>query len=171
MNRQLQREDNRAYARSLKKATQLQDKAVALRDKGKFEASLRVFNQASSALPDDPAIPFNRAFVLFQLGRYEDALADYELSLLQGRVLDAGILNNRGFTRLCLGRFKEALEDFNMALALDQQDLDLLANRGYALARLGRHRDAIADFDEVMAARPDDPGLPKWRAWCLSLID
>ena len=65
----------------------------------------------------------------YSLGRYDEALADYNRALeLRPDYTEA--LNNRGNTYHELERYNEALADYNQALELRQEYVEALYNRG-----------------------------------------
>jgi tetratricopeptide (TPR) repeat protein len=83
------------------------------------------------------------------LGRYEDAIRDYEaaLAIEPG---DAVVHSNRGEAEQCLGRHAEAIAAFDRALAHDPRLVNALFGRGVSRIELGDVRGAIADFGAVI---------------------
>jgi tetratricopeptide (TPR) repeat protein/glycosyltransferase involved in cell wall biosynthesis len=109
---------------------------------------------SSPARPGDPAALNNRGITLWELRRYEEALASYDQALaIQPDYFEA--LNNRGNALLGLKRFEEALESYERALAIRPDFSDALANRGAALYELGRPDDALVSYDQALKIRPD----------------
>jgi tetratricopeptide (TPR) repeat protein len=113
----------------------------------------------------------SRGASLRDLGRYQEALADFEEALALWRELAAAnpahqpnlarTLQNRGASLRDLGRHQGALADFEEALALwrelaaanpaHQPSLaNTLQNRGASLRDLGRHQEALADDEEAL---------------------
>ncbi|HMA34809.1 MAG TPA: tetratricopeptide repeat protein [Chloroflexia bacterium] len=128
-------------------------RADALAD---FTASLAT----QPAQPTDPVLQRKRAATLTNrgatykgLGRYPEALADYNESLalwpLHGRTL-----YNRACTYRHLGTLDAALADFTAALAVQPDDPRALNNRGLTLHNLGRNQEALDDFTRSIALRP-----------------
>jgi tetratricopeptide (TPR) repeat protein len=94
-----------------------------------------------------------RAATLGKLGRYEEALADFNRAL-ELAPDDAYALAGRGATLRKLGRYDEALADLNRALALAPTYVYALSRRGATYANLGRHEEALADFSRALELEP-----------------
>jgi len=109
-----------------------------------------------------------RGNVLFELGRYEEALEEFSRSL-ELVPEDPATLGNRGLTLNRLKRHEEALAHFNRALELRPDDASTIDNRGIALLRLNRHEEALADFNRCLELKPDDPTALYNRACYFSL--
>ncbi|NMF82696.1 CHAT domain-containing protein [Nodosilinea sp. P-1105] len=92
---------------------------------------------------------------LFNLGRYEEALASYDQVIsLQPDI--ATCWSIRGLTLYRLGRYEKALASCNQAISL-QPDLAMAwGNRGLTLKYLGRYEEALASIDQVISLQPDE---------------
>jgi predicted O-linked N-acetylglucosamine transferase (SPINDLY family) len=91
---------------------------------------------------------------LQQLGRFQEAVAKYDLALaLKPDFPDA--LNNRGNALSALKRFDAALASFDAALAVAPTHADASYNRGNVLLAMERYDDAILSFDRTLVARPN----------------
>jgi Flp pilus assembly protein TadD len=114
------------------------------------------------ALKNNPAnaeARINRAKVLKQIGRLDEALAECgQLVALGGAAPDR--LDEAGEILFQAGRFAEALDAFDQALSADPGHVSAAANRAAALRGLGRTQEALAAVDVALAL---DPGLT--RAW------
>ena len=96
-----------------------------------------------------------RGNTLYELKRYEEALAEYNAALAL-RPDDPDILNNRGVTLDELKRYEESLADLNRALELRPHDPVSLSNRAAILSNLNRNEEALAACDRALQLRPDD---------------
>ncbi len=92
----------------------------------------------------------NRANALAELGRLDEALAQYDI-VLAAQPGHAESQFNRGNVLSMLGRHEEAIAAYDRALALRPQYTNALLNRAMALQTLGRHEDALANFRRVLA--------------------
>jgi tetratricopeptide (TPR) repeat protein len=120
------------------------------------QAHLRV-NQDGDALESfgraietDPAFVDaygNRAALLAEMGRLDEAIVDFDRAL-QLRPANAEDLCNRAGVLADLGRLEEALDGFDRALALMPSLAPAYFNRGGVLMRLDRPREALRDYDE-----------------------
>jgi tetratricopeptide (TPR) repeat protein len=96
----------------------------------------------------------NRAGVQQQLGRYHQALADYDRALAV-RPDYPEALNNRGVTLQALRRPAEALASYDAALSLRPDFVEALVNRGITHYECRRFEDALTDYNGAIALRPD----------------
>jgi protein O-GlcNAc transferase len=119
-------------------------------ERGNKSEGLALIEQAIASAPANAPARYNRAGLLFELGRLGDALAEY------GEVLklspDPSVLSNRGAVFAALGRHDMALIDYDAALALNPRNAQALANRGNSLLALERSDDALASYDAAFAA-------------------
>lgn len=91
---------------------------------------------------------------LYDLGRYEPAVQEYERALsIRPDHLDAH--NNLGVALLRLGRFEEAERSLERAQQLDPGHAAAHYNRGLALQQLGRRETALQHYERAMSLRPD----------------
>jgi tetratricopeptide (TPR) repeat protein len=91
---------------------------------------------------------------LFQQGRLEEAVAQYDQALAIRADLPEAYYN-RGSTFLRLGRLPEAVADLQAALLLQPASPDAQTNLGNALARSGRVGEAIPHYEEALRIQPD----------------
>jgi tetratricopeptide (TPR) repeat protein len=96
--------------------------------------------------------------VLFNLGRYEDAIASYDKTI-EFNPNDNAAWNNRGIVLHQLGLFEDAIKSYDKAIKFNlDEDVEHVAwnNRGMALHQLGRFEDAIKSYDKAIKFNPDD---------------
>ena len=98
----------------------LLSKALHTADEGRrgdlLEQSLNALSEVLKTHPEDVSTYINRGNVYAELGRYSEAIADYDTALqLDPEALDA--LKNRGLTFEQSGRYEEALRDYESFLA------------------------------------------------------
>lgn len=94
-----------------------------------------------------------RAYCLAKLGRYKEAIADYDAVI----ALDPNNVHayhNRGISFDKLGHFEAAIEDFNRVLQLEPTNSVAYFNRGSTYDSLGIHDAAIADFGRALELDP-----------------
>lgn len=141
--------------------------AKILRDCGRLDEALDVYDRALQARPDYAAARGARAEVLNlrgnslrDLGRLTEALSCYDKALDDApNYPDA--LNNRAVAFWGLGRFDQALAGLDAALALKPDYVQAHYNRGNVLRDLLRLDEAKQSFDRAIAI---DPGFaPAYR--------
>jgi predicted O-linked N-acetylglucosamine transferase (SPINDLY family) len=121
--------------------------------------ALAVFDRVLAKSPSLAEVRNNRGSVLRELGRVDEAIADYDVAIaLRPEFAEAHC--NRAKALAALGRHEEALASFDRALALQPQATDAQLNRGASLAALRRHAEAARDFARALAANPRLPAVP-----------
>ena len=88
------------------------------------------------------------------LGRYEEALADFNRAI-ELKPDDAWVLTRRAKTYRLLGRYEEALADFNRAIELKPDDAWAIVSRGQTYLAQFRYEEALADFNRAIELKPD----------------
>ncbi len=92
---------------------------------------------------------------LFNLSRYEDAIAAYDRAIEIKPDYDAA-WNNRGNALDNLGRHEEAIAAYDKAIEIKPDKDAAWNNRGIALRNLGRYEEAISAFDNALELNPDN---------------
>ena len=83
------------------------------------------------------------------MGRYVDALADYEKAI-HLKPDYAAAYNNRGTAKGALGRYEAAITDFDEAIRLNLDDAVAYTNRGLVKKALGLKNEARKDFETAL---------------------
>jgi tetratricopeptide (TPR) repeat protein len=99
--------------------------------------------------PENVRYYFNRALTRWEVGRFEEALADHEY-VLSREPNAAHALTERGATLAALGRYDEARASWTAALAADPNYVWTHYYRGQAAMAQGRYADAAAAFATVL---------------------
>jgi tetratricopeptide (TPR) repeat protein len=132
-------------------------RGVALQQQGKLDAAVTALRVALAQSPD-VGIPRARiARALFELGRTDEARAEFELCLRQDSTRALGHL---GLARIDLGRNDAgaALKQLDAAAALTPGDYVVWTLRAQALAALGRAEESRRDAERASK-------LPRYRGW------
>jgi len=120
--------------------------------KGDAARALDLIARAVVLQPANPGYRYNRALILQQTGRLDDAAADFrEVARLQPG--DAGAWEGLGEVLLALGRAEAALAAYDRAIALNPA-AELHSARGVALRQLGRLDEALAAQDRATTLKP-----------------
>jgi predicted O-linked N-acetylglucosamine transferase (SPINDLY family) len=123
---------------------------------GRKQEALACFTQVALQMPPaDSASAFhNQGNLLFDLGRFEKALAAYDVAI--ARAPDFPVThNNRANTLRVLNRLDEALVGYERAITLDPHYADAYNNHGLAQHYARRLDAALASFDRAIALRSD----------------
>jgi len=107
---------------------------------------------------------------LQEVGRFEDALADYDRAIaLAPRI--APFHNNRGFALYRLKRFEDAVSSIDQALGLNPNYPLAHKNRGEVLSALKRPAEALQSYDRAIALNPKAPEALNDRGNVLKELD
>jgi len=134
-----------------RRATLLNDRAVAFVRLGKTQEALEDYNQAIALFPEYAAVYNNRGNLLMALGLYDEALKDFDraIALAPGY---AAAYNNRAGAHSRLGDAEAAIRDYTRAIKLMPAHPAPLSGRGRAHLFEGRPNAAIRDFSRAVAA-------------------
>lgn len=117
--------------------------------------------------PEEWSLWVNRGFANAQLGRFEDALADYNKAhqLVPNEV---SVLLHRASLHFSLGNYAEAQRDLDAAIEIDTKNAELFYYRGLCKAKRKDDTGAIEDFTKSVRLKASAPtyyerGLAKAR--------
>ncbi|MEQ9371301.1 MAG: tetratricopeptide repeat protein [Coleofasciculus chthonoplastes F3-SA18-01] len=137
---------------SLSEVEKLNQLLAGLNGSGYNQKSVPVSN---SSTVSDAEFWFNQGVTLYELGRYEEALANFD-QLISLQPNDYQAWFKRGVVLGELGRYEKALANFDQVISLQPDDYQAWHNRGAALFKLGRPEEALANFDRLISLQPDD---------------
>jgi tetratricopeptide (TPR) repeat protein len=118
---------------------------VCLGHLGQAEEGLRLIDQALEAVRYPPALA-ERATILAQLDRYDEALASVDEALQLG-LDDLAAYNNRGEILAKLGEVEEAVASFDEGLKRDARYAPALFGKARVFCNAGRFPEAKATVD------------------------
>jgi len=121
---------------------------------------------------------YKKARVLFQMGRYEEALAAYgeaeeawkkmaDLLIEKGKE-DIGkeLLEKAqearsfcGMSLFKLRRYQEALDIIDSALEIKHESPTEWSNKGFVLSAMGRNEEALGAFEKALSFDPESPKI------------
>ncbi len=127
---------------------------LAYKSRRQFLAALEQFDLALALNPASSMAHMDRANMLCELGRLQDALASYE-SALRIDSRNALAHANYAIALRFVGCYSAAIASFDQALALGAPAPVVLANRGATLGEMRRFDDALADLRAAQALAPD----------------
>lgn len=150
-------EAERGYADILKQFPAhpgaLQYLGVIHSQKGDHAKALELLDRSLASSPRSAAAHYNRANILRDMNRPEDALQGYDDALTLDPKHVSALINRAAILR-GLERHAGALDSYDRAIAIAPNEVNAYHGRGIALGELGRHTDAIAAFDRALALSP-----------------
>jgi tetratricopeptide (TPR) repeat protein len=135
-------------------------RGVAYYMEGDYQNALADLTQANGLEPDNPGVNYYLGLVNFQIGEYEQSIANFDVTLqiTSGTPTDTGILANaytyRGLSNLGLDKFEDAITDLKKAAQIDPNSPLIYVARGSAYANLHQYQAAIGDFNRFMEMSP-----------------
>ena len=96
----------------------------------------------------------NLALALAEKGRAEEAVAEYEIVLVQVPG-SAEVRNNYANALVAVGRASDALREIDRVVAAAPQVAELIDTRGVVLVALGRKAEAAVCFREALRIKPE----------------
>jgi hypothetical protein len=134
--------------------------------RGRHPAAVDLASRALELDPTQVEVLCNRGAALRALGRYQEALADYDSALATAPAHGAAH-NNRGVALAALNRYDDARAAYDRALAIDPHDERARFNRALALLVSGDLPAGFADFESRWRGSDTQAGprpmqAPQW---------
>ncbi len=133
-----------------------------------MEEALADLGEALRLCPGEPAFLVQRGNLFSDLGRLEEAIADFREALRKETDCVAGVRYNIGNALTHLGRIAEALAEYDEAVRADPQFGWAHHGRGHTLSSLGRHAESLAAYEEAVRLLPGNPLAMNGRAVALA---
>jgi tetratricopeptide (TPR) repeat protein len=133
------------------------DTAAQEMRQGAYESAVKLYEDVLKRVPDAPNIHNNLGYAFAQLGRYDEALRQFEAAGRQGGpvALQATLLHNWANALEKLGRFDEADQKYAQAAKADPSRADVFVNWGNVLVELNRPDDAADRYRQAVEINPD----------------
>jgi tetratricopeptide (TPR) repeat protein len=129
------------------------DQAWTLAEKGQFDASIAVWQEALKISPDDAKAHNNLGRALAGKGDFDGAASHWERAL-QINPKYAEARNNLGAAALRLGRFDESIAHFAKALEISPENPEIHKNLASAFSAKGKYKDAQAQLQRAIEINP-----------------
>ena len=134
-----------------RRASILNDRAVAYARSGQMKLALEDYNRAVQLFAEYPAAYNNRGNLLMALGQPNEAIKDFDRAILLAPGY-AAAYSNRANARVKLAQNAEAIVDFTKAIELLPASAPPLSGRGLAHLATGKPHAAIRDFSRAVNA-------------------
>jgi len=135
--------------------------AVAAQQRGDDALAIRKYQELLKRYPEAVEARANLGAALAKLGRYDEAIAQYQIALAKNG--NAALRLNLALAYYKKGALREAVDELGVLHKADPGDARIATLMGDCYGRLGRDEDAIAVLAPVGAAHPDDLAV----AWLL----
>ncbi|HVZ04494.1 MAG TPA: tetratricopeptide repeat protein [Hyphomicrobium sp.] len=134
-----------------RRATILNDRAVANARLGQTKQALEDYNRAVELFPEYPVAYNNRGNLLLAVGKLDEAMKDFDRALVLAPGY-AAAYSNRANAEMKLGKPGDAIRDFTKAIELMPASAPPLSGRGLAYLTIGKPHAAIRDFSRAVSA-------------------
>lgn len=156
----------------LSKANRSYSKALSYYEDGEYEKAESYFIDAIKANPDKAEYYLDYGFTLVKLGRYEDAIKEFQRILMEKEIAIVKQNNKKayrgiGIAYLYAQSYEEAIKNFDLALEITELkdlDTDILYYKGNALERSGNLEEASKIYTEILEIQKDDAAIYNARA-------
>jgi tetratricopeptide (TPR) repeat protein len=135
-------------------ANRLLTQGSKLSDIGKYEESIKYYDQALEEDPNLAAASYNKGIILSKLGKYEEAIESYNQALGEDPN-HAAAFQNKGNALSQLGKYEEAIESYDQALKVDPNYATAFHNKGNTLSLLGKYEEAIESYNQALEVDPN----------------
>ena len=98
---------------------------------------------------------YNRGDTFFDLGKFEDAIQNYDKAIELDSNVNSACYYNRGTAYFSLGKFEDAIQDYNKAIDLNPNDESVYYNRGVAFIYLNEYEKAIENLSKAIDLNPN----------------
>ena len=141
---------------------------LALLYKKDYTAAVKAFTDALNIDPTFIEARNNRGVVLIEMGRLDDAEADFQEVLAGPPTQEKAKAHfNLGLVMKGRARWRDAEREFSLAIADLPAYTAAFRERGLARARMDQFRGALEDFLAVLKDEPKDPTANYQAALCL----
>lgn len=120
---------------------------------GFLAASAETYRSALDTYPDHIPARFELGLVLFQMERYEGALAEMKF-LIKKKILNFDVFSYAGISALKLGRIDEAEGFMKKAIEIEPASVEAHFNLGSLYLLTGEKEEAQKEFERCLALNP-----------------
>ncbi len=123
--------------------------------RGQWERAAEILRELLQAHPDRADIRLNLGVALYSMGKFGEAMAEFEQVVAQAPDMAAGWAN-LGAAANQLGHIQRAEEALTRAVQLDPTLRDVHLNLALLRLKQGRVAEALAELETELANHPDN---------------
>lgn len=141
---------------------------------GNYEEAAGYFTAAIKENPNRADAYIDYGMTLVELGKYEEALAQFDQAYVDKDILivkqnNKRVYRGKGITYCYMLKYDEAVESFRKALEIDELsnlDMDILNYMGNALVTIGSYQEATDSYTMLLSMDNKDAAAYAGRALC-----
>jgi tetratricopeptide (TPR) repeat protein len=143
-------------------------------EKGKYEEAADNFSKAVAANPNRSEYYIDYGLALIALGRYEDAITQFDSAYIDKDMLtiqenNKRALRGKGIAFFHMAEYQKAIEEFQKALKiseLSKLNVDILYYMGASYRTIGSYDEAMKAYSSVLSEDEKNAGAFAERAFC-----
>lgn len=125
-------------------------RATSFMQKRLFADAILDFDSYLSLTPNDGSAYYYRGYAKYYQKKYEDAIADFDLSLANDYQKDVNLFYLYGVSKFYLEQYESAIEKFSKAIELDESYAFAYNDRASSYRMLQKYPEAIADYTKAI---------------------
>jgi tetratricopeptide (TPR) repeat protein/4-amino-4-deoxy-L-arabinose transferase-like glycosyltransferase len=119
-----------------------------------YISDIAIWDDTVAKCPQNPRAHQNLGFALSQIGKFQEAIEQYEQALrIKPDYAEAH--RNLGIALSQIGKFQEAIGQYEQALRINPDFAKAHNNLGVALSRIGKTQEAIGQYEQALRIEPD----------------
>ncbi len=145
-------------------ADKIIEQALALNERGKFKAALKLLDDAAKLYPDNQFVFVNRGTIYNDhLHDYDAAIADYNRTIKINAQF-SWPYHNRAVAYGRLKRWEDAVVDYGRAIDLDPNYASAYNGRAWSYCQIGQYEAALVDANKALSLKPNEANYLDTRA-------
>ena len=130
---------------------------------GKYDEALLSYQDALVQEPDNPKIHYNIGRALYKMERYDEAISEFELGLLEkDKTFQANTFYNIGNCQFKKGQLDAAIHAYRTSLLVDHTDIPTKQNLEFCL-KMKEQMENQAQSDSTGGQQPQQQPQPQSR--------
>ncbi|MGO9526357.1 MAG: tetratricopeptide repeat protein [Verrucomicrobiia bacterium] len=119
-----------------------------------YISDIAIWDDTVAKCPQNPRAHQNLGFALSQIGKFQEAIGQYEQALrIKPDYAEAH--RNLGVALSQIGKIQEAIGQYEQALRIKPDFAKAHNNLGVALSRIGKTQEAIGQYEQALRIEPD----------------
>jgi Ca-activated chloride channel family protein len=134
-----------------------------LERKGEYDAALESYQKALVQEPDNPKIHYNIGRVLYRMGKYDEAVSEFQLGFLErDHMFQSNVFYNIGNSQFKKGQLEASIDAYKMSLLANPKDLQAKQNLEFCLKiKEQSQNQPQSDSTQQQQQPPDEQPQPQ----------
>jgi len=152
------KENTAAYNKTIKDLTAIEwsEQGYAASQSGDLNDAIDAYSNAIALNPKYGQFYLRRGGAYFSLGKYDEAIKDFNKGIDTSPIISDVFYGLRGFAYFQLGNYNQAIKDYDKAIKQNPKNESAYTGRGRAYWNLGNHNKAMRDYDRSIEINPKE---------------